>query len=194
MNFLAHFYLAGDDSELVVGNFLGDAVNGSKLDVYPNRIKEGILMHRAIDSFSDKHPILLKSKEKLKTRYRHYSGVIVDIFYDHFLAINWNKYSDVSLKDFSLHKYKQLAEANIHFNKKSRKMFNQMVKHNWLVIYLEIDGISRVLNGMSRRTVFKSNMEFATQELLQYYEEFNEEFQAFFPDIIDYTNKYRKQD
>src|SRR5437870_13401328 len=94
MNFLAHLYLSGDDNEVKVGNFIGDFVQGKDLELrYGKRIAKGILLHREIDFFTDHHPVVKQSKDRLRPNYRHYAGVIVDIFYDHFLASKWNSHS-----------------------------------------------------------------------------------------------------
>ena len=98
MNFLAHIYLSGDNEELKIGNFIADSVKGKQYLEYPPGIIDGIVLHRAIDTFTDTHPIVSRSVERLFERYGHYSRVIVDILYDHFLAANWKDYSDIPLK------------------------------------------------------------------------------------------------
>ena len=89
MNFLAHIYLSGNNDLLKIGNFMADSIRGNSYENYPEEIKKGILLHRSIDSFTDMHPVYRKSKHRLHEKYGHYSGVIMDIFYDHFLAKNW---------------------------------------------------------------------------------------------------------
>ncbi|MEQ8424061.1 MAG: DUF479 domain-containing protein, partial [Cyclobacteriaceae bacterium] len=91
MNFLAHIYLSGDNAQLMIGNFIGDFVKGKNLSArYNPDVVLGIELHRAIDEYTDSHDVVQKSKVRLRPKYRHYSGVIVDMFYDHFLAKNWN--------------------------------------------------------------------------------------------------------
>jgi acyl carrier protein phosphodiesterase len=92
MNFLAHIYLSGDNDLLKIGNFMADSIRGNQYLQYPDEIKKGILLHRFIDTFTDAHLIYRKSKHRLHEKYGHYSGVIMDIVYDHFLAKNWNHY------------------------------------------------------------------------------------------------------
>ena len=84
MNFLAHIYLSGEDTPLMIGNFIGDFVKGNEYKNFPADIQNGVLLHREIDSYTDSHEIVLESKKRLREKYRHYSGVITDIFYDHY--------------------------------------------------------------------------------------------------------------
>ena len=108
MNFLAHIYLSDHNDDLAVGNFIADSVRGKDYLNFPAQIQKGILLHRAIDTFTDAHPIFRQSTKRLHSRYSHYSGVIVDIFYDHFLAKNWDIYCEIPLENFVAHFYKVL--------------------------------------------------------------------------------------
>ena len=110
MNFLAHIYLSGENKLVTIGNFVGDGVRGNKFKNYPKDVQIGIQLHREIDTFTDAHPIFRQSTKRLHKGYGHYSGVIVDIFYDHFLAKNWKVYSDVPLADYIQEFYKSLNE------------------------------------------------------------------------------------
>ena len=111
MNFLAHIYLSGDNDFIKIGNFMADSIKGDHYNNYPEYIRKGILLHRSIDSFTDLHPVFRKSKHRLHDRYGHYSGVIMDIFYDHFLAKNWSNYNNITLEKYVFNFY-QLLEQN----------------------------------------------------------------------------------
>ena len=101
MNYLAHIYLADHGSEkLLLGNFLGDFVRKSEEPAYEDTIRQGIHMHRKIDSFTDSHPIFLISRRRVSDLNRRYAGVLVDMFYDHFLAKNWQGYSGIHLEKY----------------------------------------------------------------------------------------------
>lgn len=190
MNLLAHFYLAGESPELRVGNFIGDAVKGSNYSYFPDTIAQGITMHREIDAFADNHPITIETK-KLLAKYRHYSSVIIDIFYDHFLAKNWQEFDKRNLAEYSESIYLDLETHKDILPKKSKRMYKYMMRYKWLEIYATIDGIDRVLKGLSRRTIFKSKMEQSTKELVAHYDDFEDAFLRFFPDIIEYTKQHR---
>jgi acyl carrier protein phosphodiesterase len=187
MNFLAHLYLSGDNPKLMVGNFIGDFVKGKRaLEKFEPEIIRGIELHRGIDAFTDKHPIVSKSKNRLREKYRHYSGVIVDVFYDHFLAKNWNDYHRQPLLDFSLHAYKTIDSFNLVLPEEVKQMLPYMKRGNWLLNYGFVEGIHRALSGMASRTTFVSKMEQASSELVTHYNDFEKEFQEFFPQLNAY--------
>lgn len=181
MNFLSHLYLSGDSKEIIVGNFIGDFVKGRKIFDYPPAITKGIKLHREIDHFTDNHPIVLKSKDKLREVHGHYAGVVVDIFYDHFLAANWKLYHSLDLKDFAKNTYEILQKNSIFLPSKAQEILPHMISNNWLVNYAQIQGIDQACKGIARRTKFESNMENATIDLREYYEEFKKEFSLFMP-------------
>lgn len=183
MNFLAHIYLSGDNELITIGNFMADGIKGKTYEKYPPIIQTGILLHREIDTFTDAHPIVRQSTKRLHSRYGHYSGVIVDILYDHFLAKNWSNYSSVPLKYYVEEFYASLQNHYDLLPARIKSMMPYMLEQNWLLHYAEIEGIQNVLNGMNHRTKNKSGMNTATEELLVFYEEFETEFTAFFKEI-----------
>ncbi|MFI5164419.1 MAG: ACP phosphodiesterase [Bacteroidia bacterium] len=183
MNFLAHIFLSGEQSEVMVGNFIADSVKGSELNKFSSGVQEGIRLHRVIDTYTDNHPITLKSKERLREKYGKYSPVIVDIFYDHFLAKYWEDYSKIGLRTYADQTYKFLQKYYEIFPERSKQFFNYMVKYDILFSYSKMEGIERVMQGMSRRARFESWMETAAEALLKDYEDYKEEFRIFFPEL-----------
>jgi len=194
MNFLAHCYLSGGSKSLLVGNFIGDFVKGRDYLDYEPGIQKGIVLHREIDSYTDQHPVCLQSKVRLRPSYRHYSGVVVDLFYDHFLAKNWSQYSGISLNQYSQWVYQTIAENQSKVPGRVSQMLTYMVRGNWLESYAEISGIDRALTGMASRTRFKSNMENASLDLERYYSEFELEFLEFFPQVTDHVKVWLESD
>jgi acyl carrier protein phosphodiesterase len=187
MNFLAHIYLSGDNNLITIGNFMADGIRGNKYKKYPLDIQIGILLHREIDTFTDAHPIVRQSTKRLHANYSHYSGVIVDILYDHFLAKNWAKYSKVPLDLYIENFYNTV---NSHFEilpDRTKKMMPHMIAGNWLLNYASIEGIQEVLEGMNRRTKYVSGMNEATKELVEFYSEFENEFTLFFEELIAFS-------
>ncbi|MCM8570527.1 acyl carrier protein phosphodiesterase [Gramella jeungdoensis] len=189
MNFLAHIYLSGDNEQLMVGNFMADSVKGKKYLKYPTDIKNGIILHRAIDYYTDTHEIFKQSTQRLFPIYGHYSGIIVDIFYDHFLAANWKDYSSTPLKEYTL-KFYEVLEKNYEILPFRVKSFlPYMVNDNWLLSYSKIEGIEKVLKGMNNRTGRKSGMHHSVNELREYYSQFENEFKMFFKELIQFSQQ-----
>ena len=188
MNFLAHIYLSGDNDLMKIGNFMADGIHGKHFDTFPMEIQKGIILHRSIDTFTDTHPIFRQSTKRLHANYHHYSGIIVDIFYDHFLAKNWNKYSDEKLEDYVEHFYRSLNDNYEFLNEKTQKILPYLIQQNWLLSYQTIEGIENVLVKMDNRMKRDSNMRFSVTELRTYYSEFEEEFTTFFEELIVHSN------
>jgi acyl carrier protein phosphodiesterase len=189
MNFLAHIYLSGNNDMVTIGNFMADGIRGETYKKYPTDIQKGILLHREIDTFTDAHPVVRQSTKRLHENYGHYSGVIVDILYDHFLAKNWSAYSLMSLEDYVEIFYDVLEDHFEILPLRIQRLMPYMIADNWLLNYAKIEGIQRVLDGMNRRTKHKSKMNEATKELKKFYKEFEEEFTLFFEELINFSNK-----
>ena len=189
MNFLAHLYLSGADKERLIGNFIADAVKGSSHADYPKAIQNGILLHRAIDSYTDTHPTVRISKNRLNKRYNHYSGVIIDILYDHFLARNWDQYSDIPLDVYAETVYDLLEKNATDFPERIQRLLPYMIKYNWLVNYATIEGIERILQGMNRRTNGVSKMDQAVNDLRMNYNELESDFMSFFDEIKEFCTQ-----
>ena len=191
MNFLAHAYLSGPDDKILLGNFTGDFIKGRQaLNNYDRQIIRGVELHRAIDEFTDNHPIVHESKTRLRSTFRHYAGVIVDVFYDHFLATHWNLFHHQPLDTFAAHTYRTLESFSAILPMEFKRMLPYMIRGNWLVHYKEIEGIHRTLSGMASRTPYNSKMEKASDDLRKYYSEFEEEFERFFPRLKAFADEW----
>ena len=174
----------------MVGNFIGDFVKGSQISHFSEEIQKGIRLHRAIDSYTDQHPVVLESKKRLRPQFRHYAPVIVDIFYDHFIAKDWHQFSSEPLKDFTLRFYALMEKYRDIVPKGVNHMLYHMSSGNWLYHYQYLEGINSALTGMSRRTKFQSKMEQATASLEANYEAYQSEFQRFFPELVSFSNSF----
>jgi acyl carrier protein phosphodiesterase len=191
MNFLAHLYLSGQEEDVIVGNFVADSVKGNSLGKYPEGMERGIRLHREIDHYTDHHPVFRASKSRLSPKYRMFAGVIVDIYYDHFLAKYWSEYSEEDLKSKVSKTYFLLIRRFHLLPPRSRRILPYMVTQNWLVGYRDLNVLQRVFNGMSRRTAHPSGMENAIQDLQADYSSYENEFRAFFPEIIHHIDLFR---
>jgi acyl carrier protein phosphodiesterase len=190
MNFLAHLYLANDQHEGMIGNFIADAIKAKRYEHLPLGIQKGIIHHRAIDTFTDSHFIVIRSKRRLDAKYGHFKAVIIDIIYDHFLAKNWDKYSSVPLDSFTQNCYKLLADNFEILPEKTQYLLPFMTEQNWLYNYRTVEGISKILWGMNKRTKGISQMDLAKEDLVNLYDEFENDFFAFFEELKKFSNDY----
>lgn len=190
MNFLAHIYLSDHHKEIMIGNFIADHIKGSSFSHFSPSIQYGIKMHRAIDTFTDKHPIFRNSKKQLDPKYRLYKGVIIDLIYDHLLAANWQKYSNIPLHIYCDSFY-QLLYKNIDILPLGvQKLLPYMSKQNWLYKYRNIQGIGEIMHDMNIRTKGVSKMNEAVIDLQENYSIFENDFHHFFSDLTLYCKQY----
>lgn len=189
MNYLAHIYLSFGDDGITLGNFIADSIRGNQYKHLPERIQQGIILHRAIDTFTDTHPIPRISSKRLHVNYSHYSRVIVDIFYDHFLARNWKAYSDIPLDEYVGWFYGLLQMNYTFMPPKVKYMMPYLIDDNWLVSYADLNGIAKVLQGMNRRTRNKSGMDTAIRDLEENYSLFEHEFTTFFEELVLFSRR-----
>lgn len=187
MNYLAHFYLADDSADALVGSLLGDFVKGDDHNGYPPGIQRAILIHRRIDSFTDAHPIVSRSKRRLSDIHRHTKGILVDLFYDHFLAREWGDYATVPLAEFTRHVYRALTDAQAILPHRARRMRPYMITDDWLGSYTEVENIGRALQGLSRRLTRPNSLGQGVDDLQRHYAALQSDFRAFFPDLRAYV-------
>lgn len=184
MNFLAHIYLSGVDNEIKIGNFIADDIKGSSYKKYPEKIALGIVIHRAIDTFADSHHIYSLGKTRLTEKYGHYSGIVLDVFFDHFLALHWEKFSNQDFKAYCRNFYLSLVLHTRILTPRSRFIMPYIIIRDWLGSYVEVDNIASVLARMSHRTSLPPESNFAKKVLLENYESYQKEFFEFMPQII----------
>lgn len=187
MNFLAHLYLSGTSDEIKIGNFIGDFVKGKQFRNFEPAIGEGIRLHREIDDFTDQHPVNQSMRRELSPDFRHYSGVVLDVYWDHFLASNWNEYHPAPLLDFTHEIYTLLYDNWEILPKGVQHMLPYMESGNWLMAYADVTGIEQALNGLARRTRFESNMSSGGRILRSKYDFFQNGFIEFFPDLENFV-------
>jgi acyl carrier protein phosphodiesterase len=197
LNFLAHIYLSGDNDDIKIGNFLGDFVKGrlNKLTnaQYSEGVIKGMALHREIDTFTDNHPIVRQSIDRLQPKYHKFSGIVVDMFYDHILAKNFDYYSEISLEKYAQNFYDLLEKRKSEIPEPMERMIKSMVSRNWFVGYKSYEGIEWALTGISKRLSFESGIENATEELRKDYVLYEAEFQSFFPQIIINSKRFLEE-
>jgi acyl carrier protein phosphodiesterase len=189
LNYLAHIYLSGNNEEILVGNFIGDYVKGFELSRYTDQVRKGIMLHRHIDSFTDTNIIVKRSKSRIAEKYHKYSGIIIDIFYDHFLVNSWPLYSPHPIEDFVKNVHSVLGLYIDTLPEGVKLFLPAFIKNNWIQKYSTIEGIEDVLHRMSSRTSLPEQTEYAIDILREDYHKFELEFSAFFPNLISYVSK-----
>lgn len=173
----------------MIGNFIADHIIGNHYENFSSEVQQGIFLHREIDTFTDAHKIVRKSKRRLHKRYRHYAGVIIDIFYDYFLAKNWADYSDIPLDDYTKSIYNLFEKISDDLPIKSQRFIHYMIEYNILYNYQFKDGIEKVLKGMDYRTKGKSQMTLAIEDLIVLEEVLEKDFTLFFKDLQEFTEQ-----
>jgi acyl carrier protein phosphodiesterase len=176
----------------MVGNFIADGVKGKKYEHYDEEIARGILMHRAIDTFTDSSEVIRNSKRFFKDRYGLFASVIVDVFYDHFLASNWHRYSEVSLEEFADRTYGILESYHSILPQRYQHMLPYMKSENWLLNYAHLDGIRRTLRGMSQRIRNHPGIENSPEELVEHYDQLQDDFILYFPQLQEHISPWTK--
>jgi acyl carrier protein phosphodiesterase len=197
LNFLAHILLSGDNDDIKIGNFLGDFVKGRLNKLTNSQYSEGVIngmaLHREIDYFTDTHPVVKQSIDRLQPKYHKFSGIVVDMFYDHILAKNFHQYSSISLSEYSQNFYQLLEKRKSEIPEPMDRMVKSMVTRDWFIGYKSLEGIEWALTGISKRLSFESGIENATEELKKDYDLYEEEFKIFFPEIIENCKKFLKE-
>lgn len=189
MNYLAHIHLADNNDENILGNFLGDFVNKSLEEGFNESIKQGIIMHKKLDTFTDSHLEFIKSRERISKVNRRLAGVLIDIFYDHFLAKNWNEYSEIPLEEYADNFYRILKDFSYCLPDKLTRRMSYIIEENWLLSYRNISGIEITVDRIAKRFAgTRHPLINPIDELINNYESLENDFRCFYPSAIEYAN------
>ena len=193
MNFLAHLYLSEHYPKIMSGNFIADHIKGNQFTHLDPTIQKGIKLHREIDTFTDSHKITRMSKRRLHKRYGLFAGIVIDIFYDHYLAKNWSNYSAIPLKIYVNSFYDLVYSYQEVLPEKTLKMIPYMIKYDWLFNYQYKEGIKNVLEGMNRKTNNKGQIDLAIHDLRKLDKDFEKDFELFFTDLQRFSHQKIKE-
>ncbi len=186
MNYLAHQVLSFKNPDLMIGNFIADSIQGNRFDGLNDDIIKGIKLHRKIDTFTDSHPIYLTSKHRFSKDFGKYSGVLMDMIYDHYLAKNFDNYSEIKLQDFCNHAY-GILQNNIDIFPESAKRFHgYMIENNILFNYSTLEGMETVLTHLNHRIRHRYQLQNSITLIKEQDSEIEEEFFLFFEDLHKY--------
>ncbi|MEE9464213.1 MAG: ACP phosphodiesterase [Candidatus Neomarinimicrobiota bacterium] len=187
MNYLAHLYLSSHSDAALVGALLGDFVKLDHYRCYPAPVAQAIILHRRIDSFTDAHSLHRASRRRLDGRFRHTRGLLVDLFYDHFLARDWNRWASQPLEAFAQRAYAAMEAVDHPLPPRLERMLPYMVADNWLASYRDLENIGRALAGLSRRLQVPNHLEEGLPELTSHYRDLERDFLAFWPELTAFV-------
>lgn len=190
MNYLAHMYLSCSDEDLIVGNMLVDMMNVKILRELPEQYHKGFELHRLIDSYTDEHPAVKEATRKLRENHRKYAPVVIDIFYDFVLSNEWTNYSGEEIQSFCNSIYLVLEKHLPNLPDDIVDRLNKMIASNFLMTCSSPEAIRGVFNIIDRRARFTNSFALATDDLLQDYEYYRDNFFVFFPDMIEQAGTY----
>jgi len=193
MNYLAHAYLSFNRPRILVGNMISDYVKGKKKYDYPDQIQQGIAVHREIDRFTDTHSATKEAKEIFRPAYRLYAGSLIDVIYDHFLALDENEFTGESLKAFTINTYAMLDRFTDHFPEKFSRMYPYMKSQDWLYNYRYRQGIEKSLAGVVRRAKYLEESDTAYLLFNEHYERLKNLYRIFFPELKSVTVNFLNQ-
>jgi acyl carrier protein phosphodiesterase len=191
MNYLAHLYLSDRTPDGFAGSLLGDFVSGKLAGRFSESIENEIQMHRRIDFFTDTNATVKQSKARISAKLNRYSGVLIDVFYDHFLAVDFEKYSDVSLRAFTEKAYRALERHKDLFPDAFRQRIPAIIETDLLGSYQSLDGISVALQRISGRIKRENTLAEGISDLENNYRELKTDFEEFFPKLIDFVQTAR---
>ncbi|MET0496937.1 MAG: ACP phosphodiesterase [Steroidobacteraceae bacterium] len=187
MNWLAHVFLSDDDIEFQLGNLLADVVRGPELESMSPQFIRGVQRHKAIDSFTDAHPAVRRSRLRLGPEHRRFSGVLMDVFYDYFLATHWQSYSTVSLEEFTAAFYANATGSNVHLPAPAQLLVDRIVGYDLLGQYRNVHGVEQSLRRLSQRLAVRWKRDFALESsvpvLLANETALAGDFAEFFPQV-----------
>ena len=191
MNYLAHLYLSEPTEEAWLGSLLGDFVKGPLDGRYGEEITRAIALHRKIDSFTEAHPVVLQSKERVSAGRRRYAGIMIDMFYDHFLAKYWHEFQDEPLDEFSAKIYAILGQRHAMLPERLQQMAPHMAQWDWLGSYADVGSICTALNRMGQRLTRENGLLNSTDELVANYKQLEADFRAFLPEVLRFARSQR---
>lgn len=188
MNYLAHAFLAGQEPGLVLGSLVGDFVKGRVENVPDTGIRAGVKLHRAVDVFTDGHPITRRSRIRLAPERRRYAGIVVDMVYDHLLAANWDKWDATTpLAVYTASLYELVESSAPRLPSSFLAVFPRMRANDWLASYESLDHIERALNGIATRVRGGERLHGAITDVHEAYDGLQMDFEAFFPALCEHA-------
>ena len=192
MNYLAHLFLSEDDTESLIGSLMGDSHKGAIGPGLSPALRRGVLVHRRVDSYTDAHDVVARGKARMSPDFRRYAGILLDLFYDHFLARHWSSDSAEPLDAFAARVYQIVRLHRDSFSTPMQRSMDYMVRNELLQSYRTVGGVERALYGIEGRLKRPSRLHVAVMELERNYLELERDFDVFFPDLMRFTEALRQ--
>ncbi|WP_457934508.1 ACP phosphodiesterase [Pseudoalteromonas sp. SCSIO 43210] len=189
MNYLAHLYLAQPTADSHFGNLLGDFGGKRHVEHLPNTVKNGLDNHYLVDKFTDSHPLVKHAKQYFSPERKRFTGVAIDVVFDHFLIVHWQHFSKQSLSEFKYTSYQLLNQRIPVMPTCMQHVVTSMTKNDWFKEYETIDGIGLALDNIAKRIRFTNTFSGAADDIARNYDELEAVFLAFFPELIKYVSK-----
>ena len=189
MNYLAHLALAEATPESLLGNLLGDFRKGLDLETLPAAIVEGIHQHQRVDIFTDTHQVVKQAKQLIHPDRRRFAGILLDVFYDHYLSIHWSNYFSISRRLFINRFYDLLRERLNSLPEHLQSAAPYLIDQDWLGSYETLEGIELTLQRMSDRMRRSNPLAAGIEDLTQNYDALERSFLGFFPDLLSYVKE-----
>ncbi len=187
MNYLAHALLSPPDNLVFLGNFCGDFVKGSQNPSLSEKVWLGVQLHRFIDSYTDSHPIVHQSKQRISKERRRFAGIIVDVAHDYFLSQNWGLYSQQERIPFIDSVYSHLETYTHELPPQFHEVKERIIQYDWLNGYHSLEGINQTLESIGRRFQKRTNrpntITGSIAEIHQHIEDLEQDFLLFFPEL-----------
>jgi len=190
MNLLAHAFLAQDDPNLLLGSLMGDFVKGPLNDRYAPAITRGLILHRSVDTYTDAHALVARSRARISRVRRRYAGILIDVFYDHYLARDWSKYSSIPLDRFTAGVYETLLARSHLLPETLRRIAPHIVHGDWLGSYRERAAVGEALERIGTRLKRGNGLLGSEQELAANYAELEQDFRMFFPEVVRFAHAH----
>lgn len=187
MNYLAHSFLSFSREPVLFGQFIADDIKGSKWKLLESDVQIGVLLHRFVDDYTDSHPLMLDLKKRLYPSLGKFSGVVLDVLFDHVLSLQWNNYSEIAREEWIQSTYNQLRSRQVEMTERRRFISEKMIEHDWMNMYMTREGTSRILDQMAQRIPFTNPLKDSFQVYLEQEKHIISTFDEFFPQILSAT-------
>jgi acyl carrier protein phosphodiesterase len=189
LNFLAHFHLAWPDEGLVAGGLEGDYYKGPLRGELPDAIERGVRLHRAVDAYTDSHPLIAQLRRELPGGLRRYAGILIDLSFDHFLSKYWENYCDIPLPQFNAGVYRTLQSQQHALSFGSRRMLARLVEYDLLGLYLDWDAVPASAARIGQRLRRSNPLADVGPQLTPARGLLEQAFLDFYPDLLAFSSR-----